>query len=225
MNEALSIPGLANAWTMPIKGRIDMLSTGLRTPVGLKISGADLDTIEEIGARIESLLPSVKGTRSVFAERTGSGYFLDFEWNREELARYGLSMEEAQAVIEKAIGGDNVTTTVEGRERYPVNVRYMRDFRSDLWSPGPGPGPGLRRAEADPPLPARHDQNDERPVHDPQRRRPADRLCLRGYRRPGPERLHRGGGTPAQGKGETSRRAMPFPGAASTRACSGSRSG
>jgi copper/silver efflux system protein len=132
MNDALKIPGLANAWTMPIKGRIDMLSTGLRTPVGLKISGADLDTIEEIGARIESVLPGVKGTRSVFAERTGSGYFLDFEWNRVELARYGLSMEEAQAVVEKAIGGDNVTTTVEGRERYPVNVRYMRDFRADL---------------------------------------------------------------------------------------------
>jgi len=136
MNEALSLPGLANAWTMPIRGRIDMLSTGLRTPVGLKISGADLDTIEEIGARVESLLPSVKGTRSVFAERTGSGYFLDFEWNREELARYGLSMEEVQSAIENAIGGQNVTTTIEGRERYPVNVRYMRDFRSDLGAMG-----------------------------------------------------------------------------------------
>jgi Cu(I)/Ag(I) efflux system membrane protein CusA/SilA len=136
MNEALSLPGLANSWTMPIRGRIDMLSTGLRTPVGLKISGADLDTIEEIGARVESLLPTVRGTRSVFAERTGSGYFLDFEWNREELARYGLSMEEAQSAIEDAIGGQNVTTTIEGRERYPVNVRYMRDFRSDLGALG-----------------------------------------------------------------------------------------
>ena len=136
MNEALNIPGLANAWTMPIKGRIDMLSTGLRTPVGLKVSGADLDTIEEIGAQIESILPSVKGTRSVFAERTGSGYFLDFEWNREELGRYGLSVEEAQSVIEKAIGGENVTTTVEGRERYPVNVRYLRDFRTDYGALG-----------------------------------------------------------------------------------------
>ena len=131
MNEALTIPGVSNAWTMPIKGRIDMLSTGMRTPVGLKISGGDLDMIEEIGARIESILPAVKGTRSVFAERTGSGYFLDFEWNRVELARYGLSVEEAQAVVEKAIGGENVTTTVEGRERYPVNVRYLRDFRAD----------------------------------------------------------------------------------------------
>jgi len=136
MNDALAIPGVANSWTMPIKGRIEMLSTGLRTPVGLKISGADLDTIEEIGAQIESLLPSLKGTRSVFSERTGSGYFLDFEWNREALARYGLSVEEAQEVVSKAIGGENVTTTVEGRERYPVNVRYMRDFRADIGALG-----------------------------------------------------------------------------------------
>jgi Cu(I)/Ag(I) efflux system membrane protein CusA/SilA len=132
MNEAVNLPGLANSWTMPIKGRIDMLSTGLRTPVGLKITGADLGTIQEIGTRIESLLPSVKGTRGVFAERTASGYFIDFEWKREELARYGLSMKAAQAVVENAIGGDNVTTTVEGQERYPVNVRYKRDFRSDI---------------------------------------------------------------------------------------------
>ena len=104
MNEALSLPGLANSWTMPIKGRIEMMSTGLRTPVGLKISGADLDTIEEIGAQIESVLTRVRGTRSVFAERTGSGYFLDFEWNREALSRYGLSIEEAQGVILRAIG-------------------------------------------------------------------------------------------------------------------------
>jgi Cu(I)/Ag(I) efflux system membrane protein CusA/SilA len=104
--------------------------------VGLKISGADLDTIEEIGAQIESVLTRVRGTRSVFAERTGSGYFLDFEWNREALSRYGLSIEEAQGVILRAIGGENVTTTVEGRERYPVNVRYMRDFRTDLGALG-----------------------------------------------------------------------------------------
>ena len=132
MNDALRLPGLSNAWTMPIKGRIDMLSTGLRTPVGLKITGADLDTIEEIGGRIEALLPKVRGTRSVFAERTASGYYYDVEWNRAELGRYGFSMEEAQAAVERAIGGDNVTVTVEGRERYPVNVRYMRDFRSDV---------------------------------------------------------------------------------------------
>ncbi len=129
MDEALKLPGLANGWTMPVKGRIDMLTTGVRTPVGLKISGADVMTIEAIGAQIESLLPTVAGTRSVFAERTGSGYFLDIEWDREKLARHGLSIDEAQEVVERAIGGENVTTTVEGRERYPVNVRYMRDFR------------------------------------------------------------------------------------------------
>jgi copper/silver efflux system protein len=132
MNEALTLPGLANGWTMPIKGRIDMLTTGIRTPVGLKISGADLTVIEEIGAQVEALLPAVKGTRSVFAEKTGSGYFLDFEWNREQLAFFGLSMSEAQAAVQNAIGGETVTTTVEGRERYSVNVRYQRDFRADL---------------------------------------------------------------------------------------------
>jgi Cu(I)/Ag(I) efflux system membrane protein CusA/SilA len=134
MNDALRVPGLVNSWTMPIKGRIDMLTTGIRTPIGLKISGADLTVIEKIGSRIEALLPAVKGTRSAFAERTGSGYFLDFEWDREQLAFYGLSMADAQSAVLNAIGGKTVTTTVEGRERYSVNVRYMRDFRTDLRS-------------------------------------------------------------------------------------------
>ncbi|MRR15007.1 MAG: efflux RND transporter permease subunit [Deltaproteobacteria bacterium] len=134
MNEALKFPGLANAWTMPIKGRIEMLSTGLRTPVGIKISGSDLDTIEEIGAKVESALAKVRGTRGVFAEKTGSGYFLDFRWHRDSIQRYGLSMEEVQTIVAGAVGGENVTSTVEGRERYPVNVRYMKDFRSDLGS-------------------------------------------------------------------------------------------
>ena len=148
LNEALKIPGLSNAWTMPIKARIDMLTTGIRTPVGLKIAGADLKVIEEIGAQVEAILPSVPGTRGVFAERTGGGYFLDFEWNRDELARYGLSVEEAQQLVQSAIGGENVTTTVEGRARYPVNVRYMRDFRSDRGGPRARSGAGRRRAEA-----------------------------------------------------------------------------
>ena len=134
LNEALRLPGLANSWTMPIKGRIDMLTTGIRTPIGLKISGADLATIEAIGLKIEALLPGIKGTRSAFAERTGSGYFLDFEWDRERLAFAGLTMEQAQAAVQNAIGGETVTTTVEGRERYAVNVRYMRDFRQDISS-------------------------------------------------------------------------------------------
>ena len=132
MHEALEIPGVSNAWTMPIKARIDMLSTGLRTPVGLKISGSDLAVIEQIGRQAEAALSPVKGTRSVFAERTGDGYFLDVDWNREELARYGLTIDEAQTAVQNSIGGENITTTVEGRERYPVNVRYMRDFRSNF---------------------------------------------------------------------------------------------
>ncbi len=136
MNEALKISGVSNAWTMPIKARIDMLTTGIRTPVGIKISGADLAVIEKLGARIEAYLPPVKGTRSVFAERTGYGNFLDIVWNREELARYGLNVEEAQAVVENAIGGENVTTAIQGRERYPVNVRYLADFRPDIGALG-----------------------------------------------------------------------------------------
>lgn len=132
MNEALRLPGLSNAWTMPIKGRIDMLTTGIRTPVGLKISGADLVQIEQIGGQVEAALRQMKATRSIFAERTGGGYFLDIEWNRDELARYGLSIDEAQSAVENAIGGESIATTISGRERYSVNVRYQRDFRSNL---------------------------------------------------------------------------------------------
>ncbi len=132
MNEALTLPGVSNAWTMPIKARIDMLTTGVRTPVGIKIYGSNLKEIERIGTEIEGLLPKVRGTRNVFAERTGGGYFLDFDWKRENLARYGLTIEDVQGVLMSAVGGENVTTTIEGRERYPVNVRYLRDFRSDL---------------------------------------------------------------------------------------------
>jgi Cu(I)/Ag(I) efflux system membrane protein CusA/SilA len=133
-DQSLKVPGVTNAWTMPVRGRIDMLTTGMRTPLGLKISGSDLGTVEQIGSRIETILGRVKGTRGVFAERTGTGYFLDFEWNRERLAHYGLSIEDAQLAVENAIGGEDVTTAVIGRERYPVNVRYMRDFRSDVGS-------------------------------------------------------------------------------------------
>ncbi len=136
LNEALRIPGLSNAWTMPIKARMDMLTTGIRTPVGIKISGADLKLIEQIGARVEKYLHIVEGTRSVFAERTSGGYYIDVKWKREELARHGLSIEEAQTAVANAIGGENVTNTVEGRERYPVNVRYKPDFRSDFGSLG-----------------------------------------------------------------------------------------
>ena len=136
LDEALRVPGASNAWTMPVKGRIDMMTTGIRTPVGVKVHGADLQQIQQIGMELEQLLPQVPGTRSVFAERATGGYFLDFRWKREELARYGLSIDDAQMAVTNAIGGENVTTTVEGRERYPVNVRYMRDFRSDTTALG-----------------------------------------------------------------------------------------
>jgi Cu(I)/Ag(I) efflux system membrane protein CusA/SilA len=132
MNEALRLPGVSNAWTMPIKNRIDMLTTGVRTPVGVKVYGPDLGQIERIGAQIERVLPQVAGTRSAFAERVGGGYFLDFDLKRDRLARYGLSVDDAQTVVMNAIGGDNVSTAIEGRERYPINVRYYRDSRSDL---------------------------------------------------------------------------------------------
>jgi Cu(I)/Ag(I) efflux system membrane protein CusA/SilA len=132
MDRALRLPGVSNAWTMPIKARIDMLSTGVRTPVGIKVFGSDIAEIERIGTQIEGMLPRVRGTRNVFAERTGGGYFLDFDWKRDELARHGLMIDDVQEVLMSAVGGDPVSTTVEGRERYTVNVRYFRDYRSDL---------------------------------------------------------------------------------------------
>jgi len=132
MDRALKIPGTTNAWTMPIKARIDMLTTGVRTPVGIKVYGSDLRKIEEIGQEIERVLAQVPGTRSVYAERTTGGYFLDFDLKREALARYGLSVDDVQGYIMSAVGGENITTTVEGRERYAVNVRYSRDYRSDV---------------------------------------------------------------------------------------------
>ena len=132
MDKTLRIPGTSNSWTMPIKNRIDMLSTGVRTPIGIKVLGADLKEIDKIGMQLESLLKNVPGTRSVFAERTQGGYFLDFDLKRDQLARYQLSVADAQMTIQSAIGGENITTTVEGRERYSVNVRYPREFRDDV---------------------------------------------------------------------------------------------
>ena len=132
LDRLVRLPGVANAWTMPIKARVDMLSTGIRTPVGIKIFGPSLDRINEIGAQIEGAIGSVRGTRNVFAERVTGGYYLDFDLKRDQIARYGLTIADVEMVIESAIGGANVTTTIEGRERFPVNVRYQRDFRSDL---------------------------------------------------------------------------------------------
>ncbi len=132
MDSGLQIPGAVNAWTMPIKGRIDMLTTGVRTPVGIKILGANLDEIQRVGENIEAALRAVPGTRSIFAERASGGYFVDFVPNREALARYGLTIDDLQEVIMTAIGGENITTTIEGRERYSVNLRYPRDLRANL---------------------------------------------------------------------------------------------
>ncbi len=132
MDQALKIPGTTNAWTMPIKNRMDMLSTGMRTPLGIKILGTNFKDIDQTGMKLESLLKDIPGTRSVFAERTEGGYFLDFDLNREQLARYQLSVEDAQTTIQSAIGGENITTTVEGRERYSVNVRYPRGLRDNI---------------------------------------------------------------------------------------------
>ncbi|MDO8461955.1 MAG: CusA/CzcA family heavy metal efflux RND transporter [Deltaproteobacteria bacterium] len=132
MDQKMQLPGWTNAWTMPIKNRTDMLSTGIRTPIGIKIFGADLKEIEKIGQELEVVLKEVRGTRSVFAERVAGGYFLDFDLKREELARYGLTVDDAETIIASAIGGENITTTIEGRERYPVNLRYARELRDDL---------------------------------------------------------------------------------------------
>jgi copper/silver efflux system protein len=132
MDRALQIPGQTNAWTMPIKARIDMLSTGVRTPIGVKVLGADLGEIQRIGEEIEALLRPLPGTRSIFAERVTGGHFVDFTQRRDQLARYGLTIEQVQMVIVSAVGGENITTTIEGRERYPVNLRYPRELRDDI---------------------------------------------------------------------------------------------
>ena len=134
MDAALKLPGTTNAWTMPIRNRIDMLTTGIRTPVGIKIYGADLAEIERLGLRVEEIVRKVPGTRSVFAERVAGGYFLDFDVHREALARHGLSMADAHEVILTAIGGENVTSVLDGRARFPVNVRYPRELRDNLES-------------------------------------------------------------------------------------------
>lgn len=131
MDAKLRIPGFPNIWWMPIQTRTEMITTGVRSPVGIKVLGPDLKTIERIGIDIEQVLASVPGTRSAFAERLNEGYYLDLIINRREAARYGLTVGAVQAVITSAIGGDTVTTTVEGRERYPVNVRYKRELRDD----------------------------------------------------------------------------------------------
>ncbi|RUO98584.1 CusA/CzcA family heavy metal efflux RND transporter [Hyphomicrobium sp.] len=131
MDKALQFPGVSNAWTMPIKARIDMLSTGIRTPVGVKVIGSDLTQMDQVARQVETVLKSVPGTSSAYAERVMGGYYLEILPNREQLARYGLMISDLQDVISMALGAEPLTTTVEGRERYTVALRYPRDLRSD----------------------------------------------------------------------------------------------
>jgi Cu(I)/Ag(I) efflux system membrane protein CusA/SilA len=132
MNAAIQFPGLNNAWTMPIKTRIDMLATGIKTPVGIKVAGPDLTELERIAGEIETIVRQVPGTSSVFAERVMGGNYIEFNINRDEIARYGLAIGDVQEVLEVALGGMPLTTTVEGLERYSINLRYDRDFRENL---------------------------------------------------------------------------------------------
>lgn len=131
MDQALQLPGVANAWTMPLKARTDMLSTGIRTPIGIKVFGKDLAEMERVAREVETVVKAVPGTTSAYAERILGGYYLEIQPDRAQLARYGLTIGDVQMVLATALGGETVTTTVEGRERFSVNVRYPRELRSD----------------------------------------------------------------------------------------------
>jgi Cu(I)/Ag(I) efflux system membrane protein CusA/SilA len=132
MDQALKLPGLTNSWTMPIRGRMDMLATGMRATLGLKITGPTTEGIQKVAERVEAVVKADGATRSVFAERTNDGYYLDIDWDRGELGRQGISIEAAQVAVQNAIGGETVTEVIDGRARYGVSVRYLRDFRSDI---------------------------------------------------------------------------------------------
>ena len=132
MNEAIDVPGLTNSWTMPIRTRIDMLSTGIKTPVGIKIAGPDLAELERLGKEVEAVVREVPGTLDAYAERVMGGGYLDVTIDRDAIARYGLTIRDVQEVVQTAIGGMNITTTIQGLERLPVNLRYSRELRDDL---------------------------------------------------------------------------------------------
>jgi len=134
MDQAIKFPGVANAWTYPIKTRIDMLSTGIKTPIGIKVSGPDLYVLEKVAGDIEKTLKNLPDTLSAFADKAAGGYYLDFDIRREEAARYGLTVGDVQDVVQSAIGGMNVSETIEGLERYPINLRYPRELRDNMAS-------------------------------------------------------------------------------------------
>jgi Cu(I)/Ag(I) efflux system membrane protein CusA/SilA len=132
MDNQLRFPGLSNSWTMPVENRLDMELTGIKTPVGIKVQGPDLNEIQRIGSEIEEILTPVQGTRAVFAERVSQGFYININVDREVAARYGLTVDDVQMAISSGIGGENIATTIQGRERYPINVRYLQDYRDDL---------------------------------------------------------------------------------------------
>jgi Cu(I)/Ag(I) efflux system membrane protein CusA/SilA len=132
MDNQLRFPGLSNSWTMPVENRLDMELTGIKTPVGLKVQGPDIGEIQRIGSEIEEILTPVEGTRAVFAERVSQGFYVNIEVDRDAAARYGLTVGDVQLAITSGIGGEDIATTVQGRERYPINVRYLQDYRDNL---------------------------------------------------------------------------------------------
>ncbi len=132
MDEKLQFPGLTNTWTMPVQNRLDMELTGIKTPVGLKIQGPNVEGIQRAGAQLQQVLGGIPELRSIFAERVAEGFYINVEVNRPEAARYGLTVADVQRAVTSGIGGENVAENIEGRERYPINVRYSRDFRDDI---------------------------------------------------------------------------------------------
>src|SRR5581483_5308965 len=132
MDARLRFPGLSNSWTMPVQNRLDMELTGIKTPVGLKVQGPDLGEVQRIALEIEEILGAVKGTRAVFAERVSQGFYVNVVPDRDSAARYGLTVADVQLAVASGIGGPNLATTVQGRERYPINVRYVADYRDNL---------------------------------------------------------------------------------------------
>jgi Cu(I)/Ag(I) efflux system membrane protein CusA/SilA len=132
IDRSLEIPGVPNVWTQPIRGRLDMLFTGIKTPVGIKVLGSDVTVIQALGRQVEAVLRALPGTRSAYAERTSEGYYADIRIDREAIGRFGLTVQDVEEIVQTAIGGANISQTVEGRERYPINVRHQYDFRADL---------------------------------------------------------------------------------------------
>ena len=193
MDEALrgKQVGFTNSWTMPIKGRIDMLSTGIRTPIGVKVFGPDLKEIGRIGQEIEQHVGMVPGTRSAFAERVAEGYYLDFTPRRDAIARYGLTIADVQEVIQSAVGGANVTTTIEGRERYPVNVRYGAGLPQRPVAAAPGAG-GDAHGDAGAAGRTRRSAHRHRAGHGQERGGAARRLRLHRHGGARPRRLRAG---------------------------------